>query len=349
MKNENTTQETAHTGAVLSCETEERLPEIPVGAEQLIAQAIDKNLPVETMERLLAMRRELKAEAAKEAFDMDMSKLQGELPIIVKDKTVDFTSKRTGSRTKYSYAPIDSIVRQTREVIAKYGFSYAVTTEQTPADMTAICTVRHEMGHSESTAFRVPLDPDAFMSGPQKVGAAMTFAKRYAFCNAFGIITGDEDSDANTVDSVSDSKPLQNVTPSSATQQTALASEKQLQMIAIKRQQYGMSEDAFRRAYNILTTKQLTARQATDAIARLDKYIAEGKHYEDPNVPIVNTEPEEITMVEVNEALDEADKEVKEAPEKARELIEDGSVPSAKTPAERMMEGGYTPAGRLKT
>ena len=34
-------------------------------AEMLITRAIDKNLPVETMERLLAMRRELKAELAK--------------------------------------------------------------------------------------------------------------------------------------------------------------------------------------------------------------------------------------------------------------------------------------------
>ena len=35
------------------------------------------------------------------------------------------------------------------------------------------------------------------MSAQQKVGAALTFAKRYAFCNAFGIMTGDEDNDAN--------------------------------------------------------------------------------------------------------------------------------------------------------
>ena len=35
-------------------------------AEALIAKAIDKKVPVETMERLLVMRRELKAEWAKE-------------------------------------------------------------------------------------------------------------------------------------------------------------------------------------------------------------------------------------------------------------------------------------------
>jgi len=33
------------------------------------------------------------------------------------------------------------------------------------------------------------------MSAPQVVAATITFRKRYAFCNAFGIMTGDEDID----------------------------------------------------------------------------------------------------------------------------------------------------------
>ena len=34
------------------------------------------------------------------------------------------------------------------------------------------------------------------MSGPQKVAAAITFAKRYSFCDVFGIVVGGEDNDA---------------------------------------------------------------------------------------------------------------------------------------------------------
>ena len=36
----------------------------------------------------------------------------------------------------------------------------------------------------------------AMMNAPQQTAATMTYAKRYAFCNAFGIMTGDEDTDA---------------------------------------------------------------------------------------------------------------------------------------------------------
>ena len=41
-------------------------------AEELISQAIDKGVSVETMEKLLAMRKELKNEWAKEQFDKAM-------------------------------------------------------------------------------------------------------------------------------------------------------------------------------------------------------------------------------------------------------------------------------------
>ena len=62
----------------------------------LISQAIDKNASVQTMERLLAMRRELKAEYAREAYDNAMSAFQAECPIIKKTKNV-FT--KTGKKS----------------------------------------------------------------------------------------------------------------------------------------------------------------------------------------------------------------------------------------------------------
>ena len=55
-------------------------------AEALIAKAIDKKVPVETMERLLMMRRELKAEWAKAEFDKALAAFQAECPIIKKNE-----------------------------------------------------------------------------------------------------------------------------------------------------------------------------------------------------------------------------------------------------------------------
>jgi len=164
-------------------------------AEALISQAIAKETPVETMEKLMAMRRELKAEFAKEKFDEAMANFQGECPTIKK--------KKDGAKTKagvvaYKYAPLESIVEQVKEIIKNNNFSYLIKTDiLADKSIKATCVVKHKLGHSEESAMTVPLGTSTgVMSASQVTASATTFAKRYAFCNAFGIMTGDDDDDA---------------------------------------------------------------------------------------------------------------------------------------------------------
>lgn len=162
-------------------------------AEALISQGIEKGMSVETLERLLNMRRELKAEWAKEQYDKAMAKFQSECPVIKKTKQV----KTKEGGTAYKYAPIESIVDQVKDLIQKNGFSYSTRMELKDKGVLAIVTVKHSAGHHEESPMEVPLgNKTQVMSDSQVVAAAQTFAKRYAFCNAFGILTGDEDNDA---------------------------------------------------------------------------------------------------------------------------------------------------------
>ena len=159
-----------------------------------ITQAIEQKLPVESLERLFALRERVKAEAAREAYTEDMAKLQGELPIIAKSKTARDESK---GKDLYRFAPIDDIVSQTKHIIAKHGFSYAFLTENTADKVKVTCIVTHKFGHSKESIMETGLATKTFiMSGPQQIASTVTFNKRYAFCNAFGITTGDEDTDA---------------------------------------------------------------------------------------------------------------------------------------------------------
>jgi hypothetical protein len=164
-------------------------------AEMLISQAIDKGSSVETIERLLAMRNQLKAEFAKEEFDKAMAKFQSECPIIEKTKKVIHKGK-----VRYSYAPIEDIAKQVREILKSHGFSYIFDSEAKEKSVVAICKTTHSAGHNQDIKFEVPIDPESFMNAPQKVASALTFAKRYAFLNAFGIMTGDEDDDGSGSD-----------------------------------------------------------------------------------------------------------------------------------------------------
>jgi hypothetical protein len=167
----------------------------------MISQAIKENVPAETMERFLAMRRELKAEFAKEQFDEAMAKFQTECPVIKKTKGVSDNEKNQA----YSYAPIDLIISTVKDIIGKNGFSYITKIEVNDKGVKATCIVKHIAGHSEISEMQVPLGTKTkMMSDTQVVAAASTFAKRYAFLNAFGIMTGEDSSGRDLKDAPSD-------------------------------------------------------------------------------------------------------------------------------------------------
>lgn len=193
MKNTNQTQ-------IIQAEETKSIMPMQDEAERLIAMAIDKNVPVETMEKLLAMRRELKAEKAKEEYTKSLANFQSQCPIIKKGKNVNFTSKRTGMTTNYNYAPIESIIEQVKDILKENGFSYTFTSK-TNGHFTITCRVTHIAGHSEESEISVPISSDeSRMNAMQQVASAMTYAKRYTFCNIFGISTGDEDNDGTSVE-----------------------------------------------------------------------------------------------------------------------------------------------------
>lgn len=164
--------------------------------ENLLSQAVDKGLPIETIERLLAARKELKAEWAKEQYILAMAKFQSECPVIKREDSV----KDKSGKERYKFAPIGKIVAQTKEFISKNGLSYKFEEIKDDKYTTAVCIVTHVSGHTETSSFKVEIGSEEYMTNTQKYGARMTFAKRYAFCNAFGILTGDEDNDAKDED-----------------------------------------------------------------------------------------------------------------------------------------------------
>lgn len=156
--------------------------------ESFISQAIDKQLPIETMEKFLAMRKDFRAEQAKEAYVMAMAKLQGSLPTIKKLKANAGIGK---------YAPIEDIVSQSKQVIADNNFSYNWDTITAGDDITVICKATHSLGHSEtSTMVSKIAEGTKVNTEPQKAAITITYLKRYTFCNLFGIVVADEDQDA---------------------------------------------------------------------------------------------------------------------------------------------------------
>jgi ERF superfamily. len=150
--------------------------------DMLISKAVDRNVSIETMERLLAMRKELRAEKAKEAFDADMASFQGECPTIKKTKA---GGKTESGVVAYHYAPIEAIVEQVKGLISKYGFSYAIKTETGEGKVKSTCIVKHRMGHSEWSEVEVPLGIKQNNVGYATCGGGFNICQAICFHQCF--------------------------------------------------------------------------------------------------------------------------------------------------------------------
>lgn len=172
--------------------------EVPkTSVDSFISQAIEKGAPVEMMERLFALHKEVAAEHARTAYTEALASFQEECPIIEKTKNV---MNKDGRTVRYSYAPIDSIVSQIRKPLASNKLAYTWNVSNKEGKMEVICKVTHILGHSETSTFEIPIDQEGYMTQPQKYASAQTFAKRYTLCNALGISTGEDDTDATDVE-----------------------------------------------------------------------------------------------------------------------------------------------------
>jgi hypothetical protein len=160
--------------------------------EGLIALAIQRGVPVESFEKLLQMHQHLKTQQAKREYDEAFSRFQAELPIIIKSSTVQT------ERYSYKYTPIDKIIEVVQPLLTKHGFSFSFDSmdEFDPPAKVCIQTKRHVGGHSERNTFRIEIDPTGRQNKSQQNASAHTYAKRYAFCDGWGVMTGEEDDDA---------------------------------------------------------------------------------------------------------------------------------------------------------
>lgn len=161
-----------------------------------IQQAIASNMSVDVMEKLFALYEKDKANKAREAWITAVSKFQSECPVINKTKKV---MNKDGRTVRYQYAPLGDIVEQIKKPLADNNLSYRWEVENKELMIKAKAVITHILGHSESSSFEVPVDKEGFMTTPQKYASALTFAKRYTLCNALGISTGDDDTDATDV------------------------------------------------------------------------------------------------------------------------------------------------------
>jgi hypothetical protein len=129
------------------------------------------------------------------------------VPSIQKDGLVDYTSKKTGAKTKYDYIKAETVIGKVRSAMAKEGLiMYPIRTTMIDKQGSTVCLiVTYRIADSESKQFIEVQSIGAGMdSGDKHVYKAMTGAIKYALLQAFMIAVGWNDPDDISSDEYKD-------------------------------------------------------------------------------------------------------------------------------------------------
>lgn len=170
----------------------------PANAMELMAMCITGQVDIALVKEVRAMVKEEAKELAEKAFHDAMSAFQLECPVILKTTP--------GPAGRYDYAKLDHIDVLTKELRKKHGFSHTFDTDDKadPGFIIVIIEVAHTAGHRLQRRYKVPVSNTRTASGgsimneTQFYSAALTTGMRRVFCNAFGILTADQDTDGHT-------------------------------------------------------------------------------------------------------------------------------------------------------
>lgn len=147
---------------------------------------LDPNVPMDKLERMLAMQERIVAEGAKAAFAAAFAAASAEFP------SIPLNGK--GDKSK-PYALLKDIMGMTRPVLSRHGLalSFAVNSEGAAVRVTA--ELMHIDGHTKTTSIELPKDQSGSKNAVQAVGSSQTYGQRYTAQAILGLSLGDDTED----------------------------------------------------------------------------------------------------------------------------------------------------------
>ena len=145
--------------------------------------AMNPDVDIDKMERLLQMQERIVARNAKSAYSAALSEMQPKLPAIAQN------GKGHGS---IKYAKWEDIQTEITPHLAAHGFalSFRVAAGER---VTVTAVLSHREGHSEDTSLPLPTDTTGSKNAVQAVGSSISYGKRYTACALLNLNIGGED------------------------------------------------------------------------------------------------------------------------------------------------------------
>lgn len=154
--------------------------------------ARDPSVDIDKMTQLMGWRKEMVAEQKRAEFDEAMAAAKAEIPVINKNREVDFTSAK--GRTHYKYEDLAEIARVVSPILAKHGLSYRYrVTSNLNEPVTVTCIVSHRAGHFEEVTLIGGRDESGNKNSIQAVASTLTYLQRMTLKAALGLAASEDD------------------------------------------------------------------------------------------------------------------------------------------------------------
>lgn len=164
---------------------------------QLFEKALERDGGgVEALGKLVELHDRVQRRRAELEFAGALVRFQEDVPAVARNRTAKIATS-SGSGFEYDYADFENVVATVRPVLSLHGLSFTFDTEVDGNKLTCICHLRHMNGHSVSSRFTLPTESKSAMSEQQKVGAALTFAKRQSLIAVLGLSLTDPEAAAD--------------------------------------------------------------------------------------------------------------------------------------------------------
>lgn len=163
----------------------------PSGVLMFERLAADPKVPVEKLERLIAMQERIHAHQAKADFYAAFAQMQGQIPVITKRGEIVVDGK-----VRSTFAKHEDIQRIVRPILTKYGFALRHRNEFADGGKLRIIGIlSHCAGHSEQDEFVGAADTSGSKNAIQALGSTRQYGMRYTTIALLNIASEDEDDD----------------------------------------------------------------------------------------------------------------------------------------------------------
>lgn len=164
---------------------------VALNPEQLLQMAVQQNVDLAKLEKLMDLRDRWLADQARQAFDAAMARFKAKVVSVVRRKEIT-----DGPLKGKKHTDLFAVVDAATEELSRHDLVVTFKVIEDAKDWIRIaCRVRHVAGHEELTIFGGPVDTGPGRNAIQARKSSVSYLERITMLLALGLAEQDDDDD----------------------------------------------------------------------------------------------------------------------------------------------------------